>query len=94
MKMPHLITIAGATGNIGKVLAARLLQSGVKIRAVARNAERLLPLTAKGAEARVGDIANTAFLTEAFRGAEAGFAMIPPNYNSRCGSLQKSVRLD
>jgi NAD(P)-dependent dehydrogenase (short-subunit alcohol dehydrogenase family) len=56
--MPHLVTITGATGNIGTVLAGRLLQSGVKIRAVARNAEKLVPLTAKGAEARVGDFSH------------------------------------
>lgn len=46
--MPHLVTVTGATGNIGKALAERLLQSGVKIRAVARNAEKLVPLTAPG----------------------------------------------
>jgi uncharacterized protein YbjT (DUF2867 family) len=79
--MPNLVTITGATGNIGKALAERLLQSGVKIRAVARNAEKLALLTAKGAEACVGDAENPAFLTEAFRGADAVFAMIPPHSN-------------
>lgn len=79
--MSHLVTITGATGNIGQALAERLLQSGVKIRAVARNAGRLAPLTAKGAEPCVGDLENTAFLTEAFRGADAVFAMIPPHDN-------------
>lgn len=79
--MPHLVTITGATGNIGKALAERLLQSGVKIRAVARNAEKLALLTTKGAEACVGDVENTAFLTEAFLGADAVFAMIPPHSN-------------
>jgi uncharacterized protein YbjT (DUF2867 family) len=34
--MSPLVTITGATGNIGQALADRLLQSGVKIRAVAR----------------------------------------------------------
>ncbi len=75
--MAHLVTITGATGNIGKALAERLLQSGVKIRAIGRNAEKLVPLTAKGAEAYVGDVENTAFLTQAFHGADAVFAMIP-----------------
>jgi uncharacterized protein YbjT (DUF2867 family) len=79
--MAHLVTITGATGNIGKALADRLLQRGVKIRAVARSAEKLAPLTAKGAEAFVGDLENTAFLAGAFRGAAAVFAMIPPHYN-------------
>ena len=80
--MPHLVTVTGATGNIGMVLASRLLQSGVKIRAVARNTEKLVQLTAKGAEARVGDIGNIAFLADAFLGADAVFAMIPPNYHA------------
>jgi uncharacterized protein YbjT (DUF2867 family) len=81
MKMAHRVTITGATGNIGKALAERLLQRGVRIRAVARSAERLAPLTAKGAEASVGDLEDTAFLAEALRGADAVFAMIPPQYN-------------
>lgn len=75
--MSHLVTIIGATGNVGKVLADRLLESDVKVRAVGRSAEKLAPLTAKGAEARVGDMENTAFLTEAFRSADAIFVMIP-----------------
>jgi uncharacterized protein YbjT (DUF2867 family) len=79
--MSHLVTITGVTGNIGKVLAERLLARGVKVRAVARQAERLAPLVAKGAEARAGSLEDTAFLTEAFRGAQAVFAMIPPHYN-------------
>jgi uncharacterized protein YbjT (DUF2867 family) len=81
-RMHNLVTITGATGNIGKALADRLLHSGVTIRAVARHAERLLPLTAQGAEARVGDMAHTFFLTEAFRGADAVFAMIPPHHTA------------
>ncbi|MGQ0591946.1 MAG: NAD(P)H-binding protein [Gammaproteobacteria bacterium] len=75
--MPHLVTITGATGHVGKALAERLLQGGVKIRAVARSAKKLAPLTARGAEACVGDLQDTAFLTEAFRGADTVFAMIP-----------------
>jgi uncharacterized protein YbjT (DUF2867 family) len=77
--MSRLVTITGASGNIGKALAERLLQDGVTIRAVARHGERLAPLTAKGAEAWVGDLADTAFLAEALRGAAAAFAMIPPH---------------
>jgi uncharacterized protein YbjT (DUF2867 family) len=34
----------------------------------------------RGAEAAVGDLQDTSFLTGAFKGAEAVFAMIPPNY--------------
>ncbi len=80
--MSHLVTVTGASGNIGKALAERLLQRGVKVRVVARQAQRLAPLAAKGAEVRAGDIEQTAILTEAFRDADAVFAMIPPHYNT------------
>ena len=42
--------------------------------------KRLASLTNRGAEAAVGDAADPAFLTSAFRGATAVFALIPPNY--------------
>lgn len=77
--MSHLVTITGATGHIGGAIAERLLKAGHKVRAVGRSSDKLAPLTAKGAEARVGDQADTGFLTEAFTGADAVFAMIPPN---------------
>ena len=80
--MSHTVAITGATGNIGKALAEQLLQSGVKIRAIARSAEKLVPLTAKGAQAHVGDLEDTTFLVEAFGGADAVFAMIPPPHNA------------
>jgi uncharacterized protein YbjT (DUF2867 family) len=75
--MTSFVTITGATGNVGMALAQRLLQNRVKVRAVARRAEKLAPLAASGAEACAGDLQNTGFLTEAFRGADAVFAMIP-----------------
>ena len=81
--MSHLVTITGATGNIGKALALRLLGRGVRVRAVGRQADRLTALTAKGAEARAGDLDDTAFVAEAFRGADAAFAMIPPHYTAQ-----------
>lgn len=78
----HTIAVTGATGSIGKQLAFSLLERGITVRAVGRHAGRLVPLTAKGAQARVGDLADTAFLAETFRGADAVFVMIPPNYGA------------
>ncbi|MBK9152898.1 MAG: NmrA family NAD(P)-binding protein [Chloracidobacterium sp.] len=77
--MPNLITITGATGHVGGGIAERLLDSGHKVRAIARSEERLKPLAEKGAEIWAGDLADTEFLTKAFEGADAVFAMIPPN---------------
>ena len=77
--MSHLVTITGATGHIGGQIAERLLEAGHRVRAVGRSKEKLNSLVEKGAESHVGDLADTEFLTGAFQGADAAFAMIPPN---------------
>jgi len=73
-----LITVTGATGKIGGALSEQLLENGVTVRAVARNADKLEALSAKGAEARAGDVGDAGFLTEAFRDADAVFVLVPP----------------
>ncbi len=77
-----MIVITGATGNIGSKISAELLSRGQKIRCIARNVGKLDELTGKGAEIAVGSLEDTAFLTKAFSGADAVFAMIPPNYTA------------
>ena len=72
-----MIAIIGATGNIGSKVAESLLSSGKAVRAIARSADKLEHLKAKGAEIAVGDSADAAFLSEAFTGAEAVLLMIP-----------------
>jgi uncharacterized protein YbjT (DUF2867 family) len=74
-----MYVVTGATGNTGKVVAERLLPGGAKIRAIGRSPERLQPLAAKGAEPFVADVTDPAALIKAFTGAEAVYAMIPPN---------------
>jgi len=78
-----MFVITGATGHIGSQAAGRLLSRGEKVRVVGRHAGRLEPLVAGGAEAAVGDLGDGAFLTEAFTGAAALFAMIPPNHGAQ-----------
>lgn len=75
-----MIVITGATGNIGSKITSLLLSRGQRVRCVARTADRLGQLTGKGAEAAPGSLEDTAFLTKAFSGADAVFAMIPPSY--------------
>ena len=77
---PHLVTITGATGHIGSVLTRRLLEGGIRVRVIGRDAAKLSALTALGAEPRSGDVQDGPFMSEAFRGADAVFAMIPPFY--------------
>ena len=78
-----MIVITGATGNTGKIVAEKLLAAGQKVRVVGRNAERLQPLMAKGAEAFTGSVDDAAAMTQAFTGARAVYAMIPPDMKAK-----------
>jgi uncharacterized protein YbjT (DUF2867 family) len=75
-----VIAVMGATGNTGSVVAESLIAAGQKVRVIGRSGERLQPFTARGAEPAIGDVANAGFLAEAFRGADAAYTMIPPDY--------------
>lgn len=78
-----MYTITGATGNIGSRIADILLARGEKVRLISRDAARLQGFVERGAEPAIGDLLDVKFLTEAFTGAKAVFALIPPNYTAR-----------
>ena len=87
-----MYTITGATGNTGSVIAKTLLAQGQKVRAIGRSAERLQPLTALGAEPFICDITDAATLAKGFAGAQAVYAMIPPDMaNSDVRAYQERV---
>jgi len=75
-----MYVIMGATGNIGSKLANILLDRGEKVKVIGRSAARLKPFVDQGAEAAVGDVSDVGFLANAFEGANALFALIPPAY--------------
>jgi uncharacterized protein YbjT (DUF2867 family) len=78
-----MYVIIGATGNTGRAVANKLLANGKshgkKVRVVARNADHLAPLAAKGAEPFTGDASDKNAMTKAFAGAQAVYVMIPPD---------------
>jgi uncharacterized protein YbjT (DUF2867 family) len=75
-----MYVITGATGNTGQRIAQALLSKGRQVRVIGRNAERLNQF--RGAEQFAADLADTDDLTRAFKGAEAVYAMVPPNPES------------
>jgi len=77
-----MYVILGATGNIGSVIAEKLLEQGEKVRAVGRTAGKLASLAKRGADPFLADIKDAAALTKALSGARAAFLMIPPNLAS------------
>jgi len=77
-----MYAIIGATGHIGSRVADILLNKGEKVRVIGREISRLQQSVNRGAEAAVGDLRDTEFLTGVFRGTKAVFAMIPPSYSA------------
>lgn len=75
-----MITILGATGNIGSKVTEALLAKGEKVRVIARSADKLQTFATKGAEVFAGDAHDSAFLTKAFTGAKAVLVMISTGF--------------
>jgi uncharacterized protein YbjT (DUF2867 family) len=78
--MPMTVTVLGATGKTGGSVAERLLVAGVKVRAVGRSPDKLAALKKRGAELVAADVADAAALTDALRGSDAAYLMIPGDY--------------
>jgi uncharacterized protein YbjT (DUF2867 family) len=62
------ILVVGATGQLGSVIAGKLLKTGVPVRALARNAQKLESLGRLGAEMAAVDLLDLTKLTETCRG--------------------------
>ena len=73
-----MYVILGATGHTGSVAVKALLGQGQQVRAVARDAGKLAPLEALGAEPVVADLGDAAAISRTFAGARAAFVMVPP----------------
>jgi uncharacterized protein YbjT (DUF2867 family) len=72
-----MIVITGATGNTGKPAAEALLDKGEKIRVIGRDAKKLEPFVARGAEAVIADVQDADAMASAFDGADAVYLMVP-----------------
>ena len=77
-----MYVLMGANGNITAKAAQELLGQGGKVRVIGRNAANLKGLERAGAELAIGDGLDAGFLSQAFKGATAVYAMIPPDYAS------------
>jgi uncharacterized protein YbjT (DUF2867 family) len=77
-----MVTIVGATGNVGSKIADILIKKNEPVRLVARTANRLAQLAGNRAIPLAGDANNTEFLLKAFKDVDAVFTLIPPNPNA------------
>jgi uncharacterized protein YbjT (DUF2867 family) len=77
-----MFVVLGASGHTGEVVAKNLLARNQKVRVVGRNAEHLQSLAQRGAEVVTADATNAAALTNAFKGEDAAYVLVPPNVSS------------
>ncbi|HET8542179.1 MAG TPA: NAD(P)H-binding protein [Anaeromyxobacter sp.] len=73
-----LYVVLGASGHVGGTISERLLDARKRVRVVARHADKLKGLGARGAEVVPGSVEDPAFLRRALDGAGAAFVLLPP----------------
>jgi uncharacterized protein YbjT (DUF2867 family) len=78
-----MFAVTGVTGNVGSAVAHNLLKSGQTIRAIVRDKSKGDPWANRGCEVAIADIFDAKALTEAFRGTEGVFILIPPVFDPK-----------
>ncbi len=73
------ILVTTPTGHIGSRVVHQLLDAGATVRVFVRDPARLPADVRDRVEARTGSLDDVAALTEALRGADAAFLLVPPN---------------
>jgi len=76
-----MYAIMGITGQIGSVIGRSLLAAKQPVRAVVRDAGKSQVWADRGCEIALANIEDAASLTNAFRGAEGIFVLVPPNFD-------------
>ncbi|MGI4834179.1 MAG: NmrA family NAD(P)-binding protein [Janthinobacterium lividum] len=76
------IIITGSLGNISKPLATALVQQGYAVTVISSKADKQAAIEALGATAAIGSLEDADFLAATFAGADAVYAMVPPNYTA------------
>jgi uncharacterized protein YbjT (DUF2867 family) len=75
------IVLTGSLGNITKPLAIKLIKSGQQITIISSKADKQKDIEALGAIAAIGTLEDVDFLTNTFKGADAVYCMMPPNFS-------------
>ncbi|MBN8823927.1 MULTISPECIES: NAD(P)H-binding protein [unclassified Spirosoma] len=73
------IVITGSLGHIGKPLTEELVQKDHVVTVISSKPDRQEAITSLGATAAIGSLDDVDFLTATLTGADAVFAMVPPN---------------
>lgn len=74
-----MYTVMGITGRVGGVIGHDLLAAGRPLRAIVQDPVKSSRWATLGSEIAVAEHGDVDALTNAFRGSEAVFVMLPPN---------------
>ena len=74
------LIVTGSLGNISKPLTKILVQKGHTVTVISSNPGKQKDIEHLGATAAIGSLADADFLTRIFTGADAVYAMVPPNF--------------
>jgi NAD(P)H dehydrogenase (quinone) len=80
-----MFAVTGITGKVGGAVARSLLDAGLSVRAIVRDAAKGTPWTARRCEVVLGDLDDAKALAAAFAGVDGVFAMLPPIFDPSPG---------
>ena len=84
------IAVTTPTGNIGSVIARRLLDEGADVTLLVRDPAKVQELVDRGAEVRQGELQDRDFVAEATAGVDALFWLSPPTVVENFLETQRS----
>jgi len=76
------ITVTGSLGNISRPLVKNLLANGHEVKVISSNAGRATEIEELQAIPSIGSVEDPEFVKNAFRGSDAVYLMIPPNFSA------------
>ena len=80
MRTTELYVVTGVSGRTGAAAARTLLEAGLRVRVVVREAAKGNFWVGQEAEVAVADLADLASLTKALSGADGAYIVSPPQY--------------
>jgi NAD(P)H dehydrogenase (quinone) len=80
-----MYALTGITGQVGGVAGRTLLNAGLSVRAVVRNAAKGVAWKERGCEVALADMKDAPALTAAFTGVNGAFVLIPSNFDPTPG---------
>lgn len=80
-----MFVVTGITGRVGGAAARRLLEAGLPVRGVVRDAAKGAEWAERGCEIALADMGDVQALTRTFAGAEGVFIVPPPVFDPQPG---------